>query len=331
MSRNRRAAIRPYFFEVFTIVNLLLVHLLLVRRTGGVLTTLPSIALIIGPALVIQCIAGVAIRWAVLRVRGGAAGAYLRIVRSLGWLLDTLRLLLFGVLMVHAYAWIKLVVPVLHPALYDQQLWDLDRNLFFGLSPNVFFLSLFSHPLALGTIDWTYANIFVASMNIAFAFFLSAPSRRFRVAFADGNTAMWLIGAWLYMLLPSIGPAYRFPDVWLALAPLMPRTHELQTMLIQNYQVMQRFGGGAGGKIEVLYGVAAFPSLHVAFQMFAVLWMRKVWRYGEVVFGVFLLFIFLGSVVTGWHYLIDSYAGLVLAIACYLPIARHSRIGRWVR
>ena len=41
--------------------------------------------------------------------------------------------------------------------------------------------------------------------------------------------------------------------------------------------------------MSVVYGIAAFPSMHVAFQTFVFLWMRRLWIYGQLVFGVFLL------------------------------------------
>ena len=46
---------------------------------------------------------------------------------------------------------------------------------------------------------------------------------------------------------------------------------------------------------------------------------------------VFVLMIVLGSVITGWHYLIDAYAGLLLGFASYWPVARAFRIAEWAR
>ena len=74
--------------------------------------------------------------------------------------------------------------------------------------------------------------------------------------------------------------------------------------------------------------MAAFPSLHVAFQTLVFLWMRRVWRWGEIVFGVFAVAILIGSLVTGWHYLIDGIAGIALAWLCYFFSARAHRMRR---
>jgi hypothetical protein len=217
------------------------------------------------------------------------------------------------------YGWIKLVVPIYHHRLFDPELWELDRALFFGIAPTTFVLDVFGADWFLRLIDWTYANIFFASAFLAFAWTLSHPERRIRIAFADGNALLWITGAWLYMLLPSLGPALRFPDVWFAYSQTLHNTQGLQAILMRNYQnVLRAWNGQALTEpISIVFGIGAFPSLHVAFQTYVFLWARRIWRTGQIVFGVFVFVIFLGSMITGWHYLIDSIAGLLMAYLSY--------------
>ena len=82
-------------------------------------------------------------------------------------------------------------------------------------------------------------------------------------------------------------------------------------------RMVLRFARGIPRPVHILFGVAAFPSLHVAFQTLVFLWMRRVWRAGQIIFGVFVVAILIGSLVTGWHYLIDGIAGIALAALCY--------------
>ena len=98
--------------------------------------------------------------------------------------------------------------------------------------------------------------------------------------------------------------------------------------LMLNYTAILNYRGGVNVPVNVLFGVAAFPSLHVAFETLVLLWMRRLWRYGEVIFGVFTLIIFVGSIITGWHYLIDGLAGALLAAACYAVAVRQYGIAR---
>ena len=321
---RRAARVRPYFFEIFTILNFIIIQSLLWRITRAPLETLVRQLLVFVPGFAVQAAIGIAIRAAVSPRRK----AYLAVIRRREWLLDTARIVVFSAFSVQTYCWIKLAIPLLHPRLFDQELWRIDRALFFGHSPNVFFVSLFGAPAALRFVDWSYANVFYASLVLAGIFFASSPNRRLRLAFIDSNIAMWLIGAWLYVAVPSLGPAFRFPEVWLPLAAMFRHTQGLQRVLVANYTTILQFRQGIVRPVNMLFGVAAFPSLHVAFEVLVFLWMRRIWRYGEIVFGVFAVVIFIGSMVTGWHYLVDGLAGALLAACCYAVATRQYAVRR---
>lgn len=312
---------RLYFFEIFTIANFVVLVFALRPIQSVAVWSLGAIASSIVVGFLLQTVIGMAIRLA-FATREGTVRELWEVYRSKDWIVDTLRLSIFTGLWMITYALIKLMIPLLHPRLFDQQLWNLGRAICFGYSPTLFLLTLFSAPPLLRVIDWTYANVFFASVNMAAIFFASAPERRLRVAFMNSNTLLWLIGAWLYVAVPSLGPAYRFPEVWLPLAPLLGRTQMYQRLLMTNYQAVLDSFRGVRRPINIFFGVAAFPSLHVAFQALVFLWMRRLTKWGGPVFGVFAGFIFIGSIVTGWHYFIDGVAGAALALACYAA-ARH--------
>lgn len=307
---------RPYFFEIFAVANLALIALL-------AHASLPIVGSPLGHLLVFsigigtQAVAGILFRSVVALVRRDRS--YFAIIRTRAWIIDTLRLIVFGAMVVVVYGWIKLVVPIYHSRLFDPELWELDRALFFGIAPTTFFLDVFGAPWFLRLIDWSYANIFFASASIAYAWVLSHPERRIRIAFANGNAMLWITGGWLYLLVPSLGPALRFPDIWFAHSETLRLTQGLQAILMRNYQNVIRAANGAGitEPIRIIFGIGAFPSLHVGSQMYVFLWAHRVWRAGQVMFGIFVFVIFLGSMITGWHYLIDSLAGLLMAYLAY--------------
>lgn len=326
MTGSRRIHRRPYFFELFSLGNLLLIIVLFHDR-NAIIGTLPGTLLSFGSLLALEALLGVVIRCCIAAIRGEFR-AYWRIICSPGWLSDTLRMVLIGSCMIHAYLWTKVVVPLLHARRFDQELWNLDQKLFFGMSPNIFVLNLFSSPKVLGFVDFTYVAIFFVSMTFGFVFFLSAPSRRIRMAFLGGTAVMWLAGGWLYVIVPSLGPAYGFPEVWFAYSEALKVTQAAQALLMRNYHHVLS-AGGSGGAIDIKLGIGAFPSLHVGMQTFLLLWMRKLWNWGELLFWIFLAIIFLGSLITGWHYLIDGLAGLLLAAGSYLLAGRIYRLARW--
>jgi hypothetical protein len=319
---SSRRVKRLHFFEIFVAVNLAAIA----SFGFASLPIVGSPLKIIGGLLLSmagQAAAGVAIRSLIAIVRKDRT--YFTVIRTREWLIDTARLIAGAAMLVFTYGWIKLVVPVYHPRLFDQELWNLDQAIFFGAAPTVFFLDLFGNRVFLRTIDWSYANIFFASTFIAMAYFLSEPRRRIRVAFANGYALLWLAGAWLYMLVPSLGPAYRFPDIWLAHGDTLRLTQYLQALLMRNYRnVLTAASGETVGGTHIVFGIGAFPSLHVAAQMYVFLWMRRLWTSGEVLFGIFVVAIFLGSMITGWHYFIDGVAGLLMALGCYALFARRA-------
>jgi hypothetical protein len=317
---------RLHFFEIFPIVNL--VAIALIARTQAGVSILGMIV-VITFALMPYAVIGMLVRVFIAAARKDRA--YFAIIRDWRYHVETARLVFATSLMINTYGWIKLTVPLVHPRLFDQQLWNLDRRLFFGMSPNVFFLELFRGPAMLRAIDTSYAAIFGVSIILALAYFFSHPSRRVRVAFANGNAAMWITGAWLYMLIPSVGPAYRFPDLWFPYSASLQKTQLLQAVLMKNYLNVHRWSQGVAIQepIRIAYGIAAFPSLHVGFQTYVFLWLRRLWTWGEVLFGFFVVAIFLGSIVTGWHYVIDGLAAILLAWTCYALTSRASRMKRW--
>jgi hypothetical protein len=317
---------RPYFYEAFTLVNLIIIVAVTARESDTVVTTLPSSLATFGLVMLSYMVGGIAVR-VVVGLFTHTWRDYLRVVRRPEWMVDSLRLVLGAALIAHTYAWIKLVVPLYHPRLFDRELWDLEQRIFFGVSPNIFFVTAFKD--ALRVFDWAYARVFFTSMVIGFGFFLSHPSRRVRLAFATGNSFLWIVGAWLYMAVPSLGPAYRFPEVWFAFADSMSWSHYSQAVLMKNYQIVMKLRT-TSAPFNILFGIAAFPSLHVGYQTFVFCWMRRIWIYGQIVFGVFVLAIFIGSIVTGWHYMLDSIAGLVLGASAYAAGAHMWHIGRWL-
>jgi hypothetical protein len=324
---HRRAlnrSFRPYFFELLVLVNLAVIALFAHASfflLGDVVKTVIALLMGIG----VQAVVGIGARAIIAVARGDRS--YLRRVRRRLWIVDTLRLIAGSALMIFTYGWLKLVVPLFRASNFDAALFELDRVVGLGISPSIFLLDLFGGAGVLHIVDWCYANIFYASLFIAMAFFLSHPSRRIRIAFMNGNTALWMSGAWLYFLVPSLGPAYRFPDIWLAQSESLRITQNLQALLMRNWQTVLRSweAGRIAGSISLAFGIAAFPSLHVAFQTYVFFWMRRLWTSGQVVFATFALTIFLGSMITGWHYLIDGLAGIAMAYLCYRLAIRRAR------
>jgi PAP2 superfamily protein len=283
----------------------------------------------ITPKLLMVLAAGVAAR-AIYELLRGRLRSYLRGVATPSWLLGSAALALAAGLTVHAYAYLKLMVPLAHQASFDPLLWMIDRWLLFGLSPNVFFLTLFHEPPLLRALDWSYAAFFYPVLAGFLVFFLSLRSNRLRFAIASGFAGLWLAGAWLYLLVPSLGPCYAFSALWDASREFLPISHLTQIRLMDHYSKLLGVKQGmAPNSINPALGIAAFPSLHVASQLYAALWVRRLepWLGFALLLTVGVLFV--GSIVTGWHYMIDSVAGLAMAWGAYRLSARAWGLEGW--
>jgi hypothetical protein len=311
---------RPYFFEIFTVANFIVFFLVYPAITRATAALFPAMFVSFVLGFGTQVLVGMAVRLGFAH-RRGTLRDLLAIYRSRDWIADTIRLIVFSGLCGYAYCWIKLSTPILHRTLYDQQLWNLDRAIGFGYAPTVFILTLFSSPRLIHIVDETYATVLVPAFSIIPAIFLSMPERRVRIAFMNSNTLLWLVGAWLYVAIPALGPAYSFPDVWVPLAPVLEKTQFLQRLLMANYRAVQISRPANSQPINIFFGVAAFPSLHVGFQVLAFLWMRRVTRWGTL-FALLAVFTFIGSIITGWHYVVDGIAGGLLAWASYAASQR---------
>lgn len=312
---------RPYFFEIFTVVNLVILFVVYPAAARPMVETFaPSFASFLFYFLVPLLIA-IFVRLA-LAYRRGTSRELLATYRTGSWISDSVRITIFSGLWIHAYTWIKLAIPILHPRLFDQQLWNVDRFIAFGYAPTVFLTTLFSDPMLMRFFDAGYITVLFPALSIVPAFITSMPERRVRIAFVNSNTLLWLVGAWFYVAIPALGPAYRFPSFWLPLAPVLPHSQYVQHLLIENYAAAQSSPTASTKPINIFFGVAAFPSLHVGFQVLSFFWMRRLTRWGGTVFGILAFLALIGSIVTGWHYLVDGIAGGLLAWACYAAAQR---------
>jgi hypothetical protein len=322
----------PHFFEIFILIQVVILHLVFHLTSRGLRPASILVSLVaVCPRLFVLLGLGVLGRL-LYEIWRGRGRVFLRRIANREWLLLSVRIILGAGLVAHFYSLLKLTIPLLNPMLFDSQLWEVDRWMLFGLSPNVFFLELFSEPLLLRAIDWSYGALYFPVLALSFPFFFSFSSKRMRLAFAAGYATTWGIGAWFYLLVPALGPCYDLPELWSDTAIHMPVSRKAQLMLIDNYrQVLELKKQILLPGLNTALGVAAFPSLHLASQFFIARWARRVSR--PLGFALYLSvgILFIGSIVTGWHYMVDSVAGILLAWGCDHFAMRLYGLQGWAR
>lgn len=308
---------RIRWYEAAALANAVLVVALIVRRAGFPLNVGATIRGQIPMFLFVAALllAGAGLRALLLALRGGRGRArlYLRRISSRASLVDLLRFAAVVALTSYGYSWLKIFVPRLHPTLFDPLLAVLDQKLHLGVNPVRFAVELFPFPALWRFLDVYYAGFFVTIMFSA-GWFGSTLSRRERTRFAAGFAVLWIAGAWFYLATPALGPCYVFSDDAAAAHPHVPLQANTQRLLLEQYRaVTGAVEPGHPMTVNAAFGIAAMPSLHVGAQAFVAFFARRRQPRLAFVFGLFAALTFFGSLVTGWHYAVDGYAGILLA------------------
>ena len=230
---------------------------------------------------------------------------------------DLVRVLLFVSLTSFAYSWLKVTLPLLRPDdLFDDVLYRVETALHAGVNPGRFLQGLFPYPVLWRGLDRWYA-LFIYSVMGGLAWFVSVLSPRERARFAMGFSLLWIVGAWWYFAMPSLGPCFVLKDDYADVRAAMPDQSAVMDVLYGHYGRIRAFHRHPEGTAIYPYlGIAAMPSLHVAAQAFFALFARRRSRALFLLFGAATALTMFAAVVSGWHYAIDVYAGLLLAWGC---------------
>lgn len=240
---------------------------------------------------------------------------YLRSVLRPVLALDLARILIWIGLTVYGYAWLKVFVPLINSRTYDSLLYRIDNFVHFGLNPNRFLIALFPYPWFLRFLDNAY-SIYHYTVIGGLCWFMVASTRSERYRFVGAYALLWVMGSWLYLVVPSLGPCYTLPGDYVEVKKVMTKCAEFQDLLIRHYFSIRQPKGREITMAIPAFGVAAFPSLHVAGQFFLALWSRRRNRLLFVTFTVLTFITLIASLISGWHYAIDDYAALAMAYVC---------------
>ncbi len=310
---DHRRALSRYWLPLLAVLGVQLAAVSLLLRRAGVappmLYELPRVALQLGRPLAAALVA----RAIVERLRGRRPREALSRVLEAWWELPLV--IAASVLLAEAYMWAKVMVPALNPTLWDRQLAALDRALCLGVDPNVAVLTVFElGPRWAATALDTFYGTFVTGMLAANAWFLTdRPARR--RGFLVAVTVLWSAGFWLYVAVPALGPVYVDRRLWLEVRATFPVAARAQLELLANYRNVLAWLGGARVPISPTLGIAAMPSLHVAAHALFALWCHRLRSQWRAVFLATTILTFVGSVATGWHWMVDGLAGALLALA----------------
>jgi hypothetical protein len=310
----------PRLYEFLLLADVAVVVVLLRGRARidlgvvGTLLDMRSFVVFLAPIL----LGGILARSVLAARRGRRRGAArLRALLRPRSLFDLVRFLVAMALTSYAYSWLKMALPLLRPdVLYDPVLFRLETALHLGVNPGRFLQGLFPYPALWHALDAYYGS-FILTVMAGLAWFAAALSARDRARFAAGFSFLWVLGAWFYFAVPSLGPCYVLKDDYTEVRAAMPRQSATMDLLFAHYgRVRSLRRRPEGTDLSPYLGIAAMPSLHVGAQAFLMFFARRRSRALFALFAILTAVTFLTSVVSGWHYAVDGYAALLLAWVC---------------
>jgi membrane-associated phospholipid phosphatase len=228
-----------------------------------------------------------------------------------------------------AFRNVKSMAPFAHDNLYDDQLADIDRFLFAGHDPAAVLHSWFGTGWAAHLLSTVYVVwIVLVPVSIAVALVWTRHTRAGEW-FVTAVAVDWVLGATIYLLLPTLGPIYSDPAQFADLPDTFVTT--LQEDLWTDRTAVMADPVAAG----TLQTVAAFASLHVGIMVTICLIAQLIAlpRWLRITGWVFLGLTMLSTVYLGWHFAVDVIGGTALgAFGVWVAgIATGNRVGLRVR
>lgn len=233
--------------------------------------------------------------------------------RDLGTFLRALGPLL---LVLVPYTNLKCRLLLFHPQLFDRILGRIDDVLFMGGGDLVAWVTRHHTPALNSAMQIVYYYAWGAlTLPLAVAMARSgAPLVRRTLA---ALTLCYLVGVFLYLALPSLGPALVERGRYAALAG--SHTFGLQGQMLEalRYTVQN-----PQAPAVPFFGLAAFPSLHLATSSLGLFLAWRTWRPLLVLLVPWNLAIAASAVYFGWHYVVDFLPAVALAALCWWAAGR---------
>ena len=196
----------------------------------------------------------------------------------------------------------------------------LEQAVFFGQIPTLALQSAFYHPDSIGWLDlggmFFYFMHFVLPVAVGFVLWLN--SRELYWRYAAALLLLSFLAFITYLFLPSTPPWIQFPqDVHKVLRETVEIKLRLAYFVSPIYETLYRFDPNE---------YAAFPSLHAAYPVLAVIYAWRPHRKLAVLLIAWTACVWFSIVYLGEHYVVDALDGVVYVAVAVLLVERFSRL-----
>jgi len=217
---------------------------------------------------------------------------------------------------------LKSNIPKVNPFSWDETFMEMDRWMHFGTLPHEILAPLFQYPLVTFVMNFTYNAWFFMLMGFYLWQGFRDRDTPLRQRFFIAYFMCWALGTnVLGTIFSSAGPCFYgrlLPgsDPYAGLMAYLKATDAIYPIWAIGTQDMlwDSYVTSAGA----ISGISAMPSMHVGTSVTFFLCARASGiRWLSWLCGIFAVAILLGSVLLGWHYAVDGYAGALIALFCW--------------
>ena len=202
---------------------------------------------------------------------------------------------------------------------------QLDYALHFGHHPWRLLEPVLSYPMIIRAIDKAYRLWFLV-LFLSCLWMGWSRNRRLRLCFFVSTLLVWsVLGSGFGTIFSSAGPCYYshvLPSAENPYAPLMSRLediHKSEWLLAVSSQYTL-WEAKICDRWSPFGGISAMPSIHLAMATVFALLAFNVRKWLGWFFVGYVALIQAGSVIPGWHYAVDGYAGIILAILIWFGV-----------
>lgn len=238
--------------------------------------------------------------------------------------------LVLMVMVMLSFSQMKNLIPALNPFSWDMTFMQIDTALHFGNPPHVYLQAVFGWHYVVSF----FTGIYNVWLLLVYFMMLTAcfmrPESRVRMQFMLAFILTWAVGGnLLATVFSSAGPVYfarlGLGDTYEALMEAL-RAHaatgalsvvDTQDLLWKMYSRPER--------VNI---ISAFPSMHVGSSVLMAIFAFRWHHLAGIVMSIFAMAMMIGSVLLGWHYAVDGYAGALVAGLCWWVAGRVVRPAR---
>ena len=249
---------------------------------------------------------------------------------SASWLASVLFVLVILPISLDVFSAAKRAIPAVHPFDWDTRIDLLGAWIHGGHRPWELLQPVLGHPWITRLADDYYhlgwALLILGAQGLAI---VAAPSE-LRRRYITASILVWfVVGTIGATLFSSAGPTYyghvvSGPNPYAGLVSYLDSVDRVTPLLSRGGQRslwhVYEHGGDVFG-----FGVSAMPSVHIATATLLACLCFSIRRWMGVAATLGAVLMFVCSVILGWHYAVDGYAGAIMAIGLWWIAGRMER------